>query len=166
MRTPIERLAVNIHELVTSPEGFTIGVGTGSKTIRAGSDTTIGELAQVFQETPERIMDALAVLKMQEGRPTTLPPIYWGDGADTALRRAQAALEPDRWRIGGSPGTGGHTVYQGPRLVGMVLNPDDGRAIVAAMNALEGLAPDSARVAPLGPDARSADDSKESEPNA
>jgi hypothetical protein len=38
---------------------------------------TIGELAALYEETPERIMDAIDVLKIMDGEPTQFPPVPW-----------------------------------------------------------------------------------------
>lgn len=38
---------------------------------------TIGELAVLYGETPERIMDAIDVLKIMRGEPTQFPPVPW-----------------------------------------------------------------------------------------
>ncbi len=38
---------------------------------------TIGELAELYGETPERIADAMDVLKIMMGEPTQIPPVPW-----------------------------------------------------------------------------------------
>lgn len=40
---------------------------------------TLGELAEKYGETTERIMDAIDVLKIAHGQPTQLPPVPWGE---------------------------------------------------------------------------------------
>lgn len=42
-------------------------------------DTTVGALADRFEQTTERIIDALDVLKIREGVPTQQPPVPWHD---------------------------------------------------------------------------------------
>lgn len=39
---------------------------------------TLGQLSAEFDEPTERIMDALDVIKIVNGKPTTIPPIDWG----------------------------------------------------------------------------------------
>ena len=53
-------------------------------------------------------------------------------------RRRKAAENPGVWRIGESPGTGGHTVYLGAYLAAVFLNPDLAVRVVATMNRAEG----------------------------
>ncbi len=38
---------------------------------------TIKELARLYDQTPERIADALDVLKIRKGEPTQFPPVLW-----------------------------------------------------------------------------------------
>jgi hypothetical protein len=59
MRTGIEKLAWLIH--------------TGGHP----GETTIGELAKIYDEPVERIMDALDVIKIVHGEPTQLPAVDW-----------------------------------------------------------------------------------------
>jgi hypothetical protein len=61
MRTPIERLAFELSRGIPG-------------------NATLGELAKHYGETTERIMDAIDVLKIRKGLPTTFPAIDWGDG--------------------------------------------------------------------------------------
>lgn len=53
-------------------------------------------------------------------------------------RRRKAAENPGVWRIGESPGTGGLTVYLGPKLAALYLDPDLAVRVVATMNRAEG----------------------------
>lgn len=56
-------------------------------------------------------------------------------GETAEERRARAALDPDRWRVGGSPGTASCTIYQGNRFVGSVRDGRDAEFLVATANA-------------------------------
>jgi hypothetical protein len=40
-------------------------------------DATLGELAEKYGVTTERIQDAVDVLKIREGKPTQIPPVDW-----------------------------------------------------------------------------------------
>jgi len=53
---------------------------------------------------------------------------------ETCRRRAWAEEHPTVWRVGGSRGTSGHTIYLGPRLIGMVLDPAVAEQICEVMN--------------------------------
>lgn len=50
-------------------------------------------------------------------------------------RRAEAAANPDVWRVGGSPGTHGRNIYRGTECVAMAFKSADAERIVDAMNA-------------------------------
>lgn len=52
----------------------------------------------------------------------------------TIARRREAAEHPTVWRQGGSQGTEGCTIYQGPRFVGSVRHPEDAAFLVEAAN--------------------------------
>lgn len=52
----------------------------------------------------------------------------------TARRRAAAAADPGRWRVGGSESTEGCTIYQGNRFVGSVRRPEDAADLVEWAN--------------------------------
>lgn len=84
MRTPIERLA---FELAGEPSTL---------------DVTIGQLARKYDETTERIMDALDVLKIIHGLSTTIPPVPWPTTHPGADRRPPEQLsdEPCHHGIG------------------------------------------------------------------
>jgi hypothetical protein len=59
VRTPIERLAYELaHSNITG-------------------DVTIGELAAIYSETPERIQDAIDVIQIRNHAPTTIPAVPW-----------------------------------------------------------------------------------------
>lgn len=55
-------------------------------------DATLGELADKYETHVDRIMDAMDVLKIRRGEPTTLPPIEWDDGV-THLYRVEETDE-------------------------------------------------------------------------
>ena len=47
---------------------------------KEGGDPTIGQLSAKYEEPIERIMDALDVLKIRQGVPTTIPHVPWTEG--------------------------------------------------------------------------------------
>lgn len=53
----------------------------------------------------------------------------------TVLRRRRAKSHPGRWRVGGSPGTEGRTLYQGDRLQGLLLHGDTAAWLAGLANA-------------------------------
>lgn len=53
----------------------------------APADITLGQLAEFYGETAERIADAIDVIKVHYGEPTTIPPVPWLTTLPDAGRR-------------------------------------------------------------------------------
>lgn len=62
MRRSIERLAWMIQ----------------TEHLARGSGATLGQIAEQYGETVERVMDAVDVIKIVSGEPTVFPPVEWG----------------------------------------------------------------------------------------
>lgn len=63
---------------------------------------------------------------------------YYADGgSETVQRRAEAAADPTRWRVGGSPGSGGRNVYQGAHQKGRMDDSRTAAYVVSVLNAYE-----------------------------
>lgn len=46
-------------------------------TLEDHGDISLGELAEKHGQTVERIIDAIDVIKVKRGQPTSLPPVPW-----------------------------------------------------------------------------------------